>query len=62
MSFESPRLSYAVAAEGQGIRIHAGKRHLSLRAADFGDYAGERAQRGRMLPRGYKNPGRVEPL
>ncbi len=59
---EERMIAFAVAAEGQGIRIHAGKRHLSLRAADFGDYAGERAQRGRVLPRGYKNPGRVEPL
>ncbi len=49
-----------VVAESDALRVHAGKRFVSLKPADYADYAGERAQRGRVLPRGFKNPARIE--
>lgn len=39
--------------------IHAGKRHLSLKAAELAHYRGERGRRGNKLPRGFQ---RVERL
>jgi topoisomerase IV subunit A len=51
-----------VIREGQGFRVHAGKRFLNLKPRDFEVYVGDRAQRGRMLPRGFTNPTRIEPL
>ena len=35
--------------------IHAGKRHLSLKASDLEHYHGERGRRGAKLPRGFQN-------
>ena len=48
-----------VVAPGDGLRVLAGQRHLNLKFADLESYAGERARRGRKLPRGFQ---RVEAL
>ena len=53
---------FVVFREGGGFRVHAGKRFVNMKPADFDPYTGERAQRGRVLPRGFKNPGRIELL
>ena len=53
-------IDFVVFREDQSLRIHAGKRYINLKPADFDNYIGERAQRGRVLPRGFKNPGRIE--
>ena len=37
------------------VQIWAGKQYLRLKAADLAHFQGERAQRGRKLPRGYQN-------
>jgi topoisomerase IV subunit A len=42
------------------LRIHAGKRYLNLRRSELEPFAGTRAQRGKMLPRGFQAAGRVE--
>ncbi|KAA3633113.1 MAG: DNA topoisomerase IV subunit A [Proteobacteria bacterium] len=55
-------IGFTVVREGQGIRVHAGKRYINFKPQDFGDFVGERAQRGRVLPRGFKNATRIEPL
>jgi topoisomerase-4 subunit A len=37
------------------LTIHAGKRHLTLKASDLEHYYGERGRRGAKLPRGFQN-------
>ena len=44
----------AVFSEGQGLRVYSGKRYLNLKPADFDNYVGLRAQRGKFLPRGFR--------
>ena len=39
---------------GEALEIVAGKRSMLLRANIIADFCGKRAQRGRMLPRGYR--------
>jgi topoisomerase-4 subunit A len=46
--------------EGEHIRVHAGKRHLTLKPDDIDHFVGERAQRGLMLPQGFRQVARVE--
>ena len=47
-----------VAAAAMGDRdklvVQAGARHTTLRLKDIGNYLGQRAQRGRLLPRGFQ--------
>ncbi|MCH9650161.1 MAG: DNA topoisomerase IV subunit A [Deltaproteobacteria bacterium] len=52
----------AVVGAGQQLRIHAGKRYVTLKGADFEPYLGSRAQRGTKLPRGYQSVDSVEIL
>ncbi len=40
--------------EGNSLRIYSGKRYLNLKPADFDNYVGSRAQRGKFLPRGFR--------
>ena len=44
----------AVLAPNAGLRIQAGARHMTLRAAELQHYQGARARRGRILPRGFR--------
>lgn len=46
----------AVFREGESLRISSGKRVLTLKPADFDRYVAARAKRGRMLPRGFRQP------
>jgi topoisomerase-4 subunit A len=46
--------------EGQRLRIHSGRQHMKLKPSDFEHYVGARAQRGRALPRGYRQPSAIE--
>ncbi|MFT5259611.1 MAG: topoisomerase-4 subunit A [Saprospiraceae bacterium] len=48
--------------EGQKIRVHAGKRHLTLKPIDFEGYIGSRAQRGKFLPRGFRQATGIEAI
>ncbi|MEN9681879.1 MAG: hypothetical protein RLZZ627_1772 [Pseudomonadota bacterium] len=45
---------------GRGLKIFAGKRHLSLAPADLTLYEGARARRGNPLPRGFQRVERIE--
>ena len=51
----------AVAAlnEADALVIHAGQRHHRLRFKDLENYLGERARRGRKLPRGFQKVDKV---
>ena len=41
-------------AEGDKIVVRAGQRHLTMKLKDLDNYLGERARRGRKLPRGFQ--------
>ncbi|MCG6658671.1 DNA topoisomerase IV subunit A [Halomonas campisalis] len=45
---------------GASLVVHAGKRHLTLKAADLDYYRGERGRRGSKLPRGLQKVDRLE--
>jgi topoisomerase IV subunit A len=47
-------------AQGQGLRVIAGKRYLNLSGADLAAYEGARARRGNPLPRGFQRVDRLE--
>ncbi len=50
----------AVFREGESLRIASGKRYLNLKPAEFDNYVGTRSQRGRLLPRGFRQPYSIE--
>ena len=39
---------------GTPLKVVAGKRTMTLKPRDLEEYAGERARRGKMLPRGWR--------
>ncbi|SEI41494.1 topoisomerase-4 subunit A [Allopseudospirillum japonicum] len=56
-------LLYALALPAQaGLRLHAGKRHLSLQDEDLATYQGNRGHRGHLLPRGLQKVTHLEIL
>ncbi|OGT22133.1 MAG: DNA topoisomerase IV subunit A [Gammaproteobacteria bacterium RBG_16_57_12] len=48
-----------VIPQGSGLTVHAGQRHLTLRAADLAEYEAERGRRGTKLPRGFQKVDRA---
>jgi len=44
----------AVLPAGRELTLYAGKRHITLKAADLEHYQGERGRRGNKLPRGFQ--------
>lgn len=59
-SGEETVVGLVVFREGDSLRLNAGKRHLKLKPSDFQNYVGNRAQRGRMLPRGFRSVDSIE--
>ncbi|MCZ6888877.1 MAG: DNA topoisomerase IV subunit A [Gammaproteobacteria bacterium] len=53
-------VAMAVFTENDQIVIRAGQRHLTLRFKDLQNYVGERARRGRKLPRGFQKVDGLE--
>lgn len=51
---EEKMISAVVIDESQGLVVHAGQRHLKMKHKDLENYIGERARRGRKLPRGFQ--------
>jgi topoisomerase-4 subunit A len=51
----------AVLRPGQDLLVWSGERRMTLKAAELSDYRGERAQRGAVLPRGWRKVDRLEP-
>ena len=49
----------AVLGERDKLVVHAGARYTTLRLKDIGNYVGQRAQRGRLLPRGFQKVDRL---
>ena len=50
----------AVVAPMQNLIIRCGERKMTLKYAELKDYRGERAQRGAVLPRGWRKVERLE--
>ena len=46
--------------EGASLKLHCGKRHLTLSPSDLSHYLGVRARRGNHLPRGFQRVERLE--
>jgi len=53
-------LAMTTLSASQELLIWAGKRYLRMKPNDLQDYLGERAQRGRKLPRGYQQVSHIE--
>ncbi|HEY3731901.1 MAG TPA: DNA gyrase subunit A, partial [Steroidobacteraceae bacterium] len=45
----------------QSLLVSSGERQMTLKAADLKDYLGERAQRGALLPRGWRTVESIQP-
>ncbi|HEX4951776.1 MAG TPA: DNA topoisomerase IV subunit A [Thermoanaerobaculia bacterium] len=50
----------AVLPEGGSLRVIAGKRPLNLKGGDLDGFRGDRAHRGKPLPRGFQNVTKIE--
>jgi len=55
-------ISVCAFREGQQLRVHAGKRYINLKPADFEPYIGSRSQRGKFLPRGFRQARLIEAI
>ena len=49
-----------VVGDGQSLRVWSGERQMTLTPADLKSHVGERAQRGAVLPRGWRKVERIE--
>jgi topoisomerase IV subunit A len=50
----------AVVPPERNLIVHSGERKMTIKHADLKDYRGERAQRGAVLPRGWRSVERLE--
>jgi DNA topoisomerase IV, A subunit, proteobacterial len=50
----------AIVAPEQSLIVHSKERKMTLKYAELKDYRGERAQRGAVLPRGWRTVERLE--
>jgi topoisomerase-4 subunit A len=48
-------VSVAVVAQDGTLILYAGKRYLNMKPSDLDEYLGKRAQRGKVLPRGFQS-------
>ena len=53
-------VSIAVVGKEQSLLVWSGERKMTLKFAELKDYRGERAQRGGVLPRGWRKVERLE--
>jgi len=61
-SREELLVAMCVLSGTQSLAVSSGERQMKLTLADLRDYLGERAQRGAMLPRGWRTVERIEPV
>jgi topoisomerase-4 subunit A len=59
---EEKLVAAAVVPEGGDLRVHTGKRTMTVRWNDSDPYYGERAQRGALLPQGWRSVERLESI
>jgi topoisomerase IV subunit A len=48
-----------VLSGGQSLAVFSGERQMTLTNSDLKDYLGTRAQRGALLPRGWRTVERI---
>ncbi|MGD8568806.1 MAG: DNA topoisomerase IV subunit A [Gammaproteobacteria bacterium] len=53
-------VAMACIAEGGGLTVYAGKRHVTIKSEDLEHYMGERGRRGSKLPRGLQKVDAIE--
>ncbi|NJN51167.1 MAG: hypothetical protein HC809_04690 [Gammaproteobacteria bacterium] len=53
-------IACVVMTPAEDLLVYAGQRHLRLKAKDVEHYIGERARRGRKLPRGFQKVDGLE--
>jgi len=53
-------VSAVVYQPSQSLVVYAGARHHRIKFKDLEHYIGERARRGRKLPRGFQKVDRIE--
>jgi topoisomerase-4 subunit A len=53
-------LACAVFPDGAHLLVHAGKRYLNLKPSEWHVFQGNRALRGNVLPRGFRNVSALE--
>jgi topoisomerase-4 subunit A len=51
-----------VLSAGQSLAVFSGERQMTLTSNDLKDYLGARAQRGALLPRGWRTVERIAPI
>jgi topoisomerase-4 subunit A len=56
---EEVMVAVVVLGADQELLVHAGQRHLRMKLKDLENYVGERARRGRKLPRGFQKVERL---
>ncbi len=61
-SGEESMVDLVVFREGEHLRLYSGKRYLNLKPSDFDHYVGRRGQRGRLLPKGFRQAFRIESI
>lgn len=57
---EEYMVDFALVNPSGSLKLHAGKRGLTLKFADLENYIGERGRRGNKLPRGYQTVSGIE--
>jgi len=57
---EEKLVAAAVVPEDGNLQVYSGSRMMTIRWADTDNYYGERALRGSLLPRGWRNVDRLE--
>lgn len=50
----------AVITSSQNLVVHSGERKMTIKYADLKEYKGERAQRGAVLPRGWRKVDKLD--
>jgi topoisomerase IV subunit A len=61
-SREETLAAMTVLAGGQSLLVSSGERQMTLKPADLKDYRGARAQRGALLPRGWRTVEAINPV
>ncbi len=56
---EEALVALTVLGAGQSLAVFSGERQMTLTPADLKDYVGARAQRGALLPRGWRTVERI---
>jgi topoisomerase-4 subunit A len=54
--------AWCVLPKGAALKLRSGQRHMTVKWGDLEHYRGARAQRGHVLPRGFRQVQQIEPV